>query len=164
VYYAHKSTGRPARGGGTLQFDEPFRSGYLDEPNTPLYPFGHGLSYTSYVYGDLKVETPQVGRGETLIVSATVTNKGARGGEEVVQLYVQDLVGSVTRPVKELKGFQRVSLAPGERKTVRFEVAGAELGFHGPGMEYVVEPGEFRVWVGPSSEEGLEGGFAVVDS
>jgi beta-glucosidase len=162
VYYAHKSTGRPVRGEGTRQFDEPYRSSYLDEPNTPLFPFGFGLSYTTFAYTQMKVETPRIGPEDTLVVSAAIANTGSRAGEEVVQLYVQDLVGSVTRPVKELKGFQRIALEPGEQKAVRFEVPARKLGFHGPGMKYVVEPGEFRVWIGASSAEGLEGTFAVV--
>jgi beta-glucosidase len=162
VYYAHKSTGRPVRGEGTWQFDEAYRSSYLDEPNTPLYPFGYGLSYTTYAYGSLEVETPDVGRDERLIVSATVTNTGERPGREIVQLYVQDRVGSVTRPVKELKGFCKVYLGPGQAERVRFEVPVRELGFCGPEMEYVVEAGEFRVWIGPNSDEGLEGSFRVV--
>lgn len=162
VYYAHKNTGRPVRGEGTTQFDEPYRSNYLDEPNTPLFPFGYGLSYTTFAYSDLKVETPKVGVEDTLVVTAAVSNTGDRAGEEIVQLYVRDLVGSVTRPVKELKGFQRVSLEPGEREMVRFEVPVSKLGFHGPEMEYIVEPGAFRVWIGPNSADGVEGSFELV--
>jgi len=162
VYYAHKNTGRPVRGEGTIQFEEPYRSNYLDEPNTPLFPFGYGLSYTTFVSSDLKVETPMVGTEGTLIVTAVVTNTGDRTGEEIAQLYVRDLVGSVTRPVKELKGFQRLSLEPGEKKMVRFEVPVSELGFHGLTMEYIVEPGSFRVWIGPNSADGVEGSFEVV--
>ena len=161
VYYAHKNTGRPFLGEGTVQFSEAFRSNYLDEPNRPLYPFGYGLSYTTFAYTDLAVETPAVGLDGTLIVSAAVTNTGDRAGDEIVQLYVRDLSGSVTRPVKELKGFQKILLSPGERKTVRFEVSVGELGFHGLDMRYAVEPGAFKVWVGPNAESGLEGGFAI---
>jgi beta-glucosidase len=95
------------------------------------------------------------------VFTALVANTGERAGDEIVQLYVRDLVGSVTRPVKELKGFCRVALEPGERKTVRFEVPASELGFYGLDMQYVVEPGAFQVWVGPSSAEGLEGAFEV---
>ena len=164
VYYAHKSTGRPVLGKGTVQFQEAFRSGYLDESNAPLFPFGYGLSYTQYTYADLQVETPGVSPTGTLAVSATVANAGQRSGDEIVQLYVQDLVGSVTRPVRELKGFQHIHLAPGEQRKVRFQVSASQLGFHGSAMEYVVEPGEFRVWVGPNSEGGLEGAFRIVGS
>jgi beta-glucosidase len=173
VYYAHKNTGRPVGGEGTRQFDEPFKSTYLDEPNAPLFSFGFGLSYTSFSYRDLTVETPVIsiaGGGrrdggapveDTLVVSASVTNTGERAGAEIVQLYVRDLVGSVTRPVKELKGFQRITLEPGERQRVTFRVPVQELGFIGPDLRYLVEPGRFKVWVGPNSDEGLEGEFEV---
>jgi beta-glucosidase len=162
VYYAHKNTGRPAEGSGTTQFFEPFKSTYLDEPNAPLFPFGFGLSYTTFDYRDLQVETPVVGAGGALVVSAIIQNTGGRAGAEVVQLYVRDLVGSVTRPVKELKGFQRLTLAAGAAQTVRFVVPVRELGFFGPDMGYVVEPGAFKVWIGPNAITGLEGGFEVL--
>jgi beta-glucosidase len=161
IYYASKSTGRPAEGEGTLQFDEAFKSSYLDVPNTPLFPFGYGLTYTTFHYSHLSVETPAIGAADTLVVSANVRNSGQRPGEEIVQLYVRDLVGSVTRPIKELKGFRRVALNPGEEQTVRFEVPAQQLGFWGLDMKYVVEPGEFKVWIGPNSAEGLEGEFQV---
>jgi beta-glucosidase len=161
VYYAHKSTGRPIHTKGVIQFNEAHKSQYLDEPNTPLYPFGHGLSYTTFAYSDLEVETSVVGLDDVLVVSAVVTNTGKRAGDEIVQLYVNDLVGSVTRPVKELKGFQRLTLEPGEQKTVQFEIPVDQLGFHGLAMDYVVEPGAFKVWIGPNAEEGLEGELAV---
>lgn len=161
VYYGHKSTGRPAQGEGTIQFNKPHWSIFIDEQNTPQYPFGFGLSYTTFDYSDLVVETPEVAADGTLVVEAKITNTGERAGDEIVQLYVRDLVGSVTRPVKELKGFQRISLAPGSSKIVRFEVSAQELGFHGLTMDYVVEPGEFRVWVGPNAAEGLEGAFSI---
>ncbi len=161
VYYAHKPTGRPVAGAGTTQFDEPFKSRYLDVPNSPLFPFGYGLSYTTFAYSDLRVETPVVGPSGMLVVRAVVQNTGARPGAEVVQLYVRDLVGSVTRPVKELKGFQRIRLQPGEAQTVRFEVPVQHLGFIGPDMRYRVEPGAFKIWIGPNSAAGLEGDFEV---
>ncbi len=161
IYYAHKNTGRPPEGGGTRQFEEAYKSTYLDEPNTPLFPFGYGRSYTTFGYRDLKVETPTVGRDGALVVSAVVRNTGARRGDEVAQLYVRDLVGSITRPVKELKGFQRLTLQPGEEQVVRFEVPARQLGFVGLDMRYVVEPGAFKVWVGPNSAEGLEGEFEI---
>jgi beta-glucosidase len=161
LYYAQKNTGRPVGGAGTTQFVEAFKSMYLDEPNSPLFSFGFGLSYTSFEYSNLKVETPAVATGGTLIVSACVRNSGERAGDEVVQLYVRDLVGSVTRPVKELKGFRRITLQPGKEQTVRFEVPVCDLGFWGLEMQYVVEPGAFKVWIGPDSREGLEGEFEV---
>jgi beta-glucosidase len=161
LYYAHKSTGRPAESSGTTQFDEPFRSTYLDEPNTPAFQFGYGLSYTRFEYRDLKVETPSVRMDGTLMVSATIKNAGERAGTEIVQLYIRDLVATVTRPVKELKGFTRVALQPGEERRVRFEVAAKDLSFHGLDLQYLVEPGDFKVWIGPDSDRGLEGEFVI---
>jgi beta-glucosidase len=102
-------------------------------------------------------------RDGTLVASVTVRNTGERAGDEIVQLYVRDLVGSVTRPVKELKGFQRISLAPGEERTMRFEVPASKLGFTGLDMRYTVEPGTFKLWIGPSSAEGLESSFQLAD-
>lgn len=161
VYYNQKSTGRPARSGGANQFGEPFTSRYIDLPNEPLFPFGFGLSYATFVYRDLAVETPVIGIDGVLAVSAVVENAGTRAGDEIAQLYVRDLVGSVTRPLKELKGFQRITLQPGESRTVRFELPVAELGFIGPDLRRIVEPGQFHVWIGPSSAEGLQGVFEV---
>jgi beta-glucosidase len=161
VYYAHKNTGRPVSGSGTTQFEEAFKSTYLDVPNAPLFPFGYGLSYTTFAYRDLAVAQRRLGLDGTLEVSVVVKNSGKRAGDEVVQLYVRDLVGSVSRPVKELKAFQRVSLQPGEEQTVRFAVPVRDLGFHGLDMRYTVEPGAFKVWAGPNAAEGLEGAFEV---
>jgi len=161
VYYAHKNTGRPVEGAGTQQFVEVFKSRYLDLPNEPLFPFGHGLSYTTFEYRDLTVEPPVAGPEGTLVAGAIVRNTGPRPGDEVVQLYVRDLVGSTTRPVKELKGFQRITLQPGEEKTVRFELPVRDLGHWGLDMRYAVEPGDFKLWIGPDSTQGLEGAFQV---
>jgi beta-glucosidase len=161
VYYAHKNTGRPAEGVGTTQFYEAFKSTYLDEPNAPLFPFGYGLSYTTFEYRGLKVETPSVSPNDSLVVSAVIKNTGERAGAEIVQLYVRDLVASVTRPVKELKGFQRIELQVGEEQRVRFEVPVRDLGFVGLDMRYMVEPGAFQVWIGPDSTQGLQGDFEV---
>jgi beta-glucosidase len=161
VYYAHKNTGRPASEAGTKQFAEVFKSVYIDAPNSPLFPFGFGLSYTPFVYSDLHIAQPVLAIGDTLVVSATLTNTGDRPGAEVVQLYVRDLVASITRPVKELKGFQKISLQPGEQCSVCFEIPVCELGCTGQDMRYIVEPGEFKVWVGPDSTQGLEGSFTV---
>jgi beta-glucosidase len=162
VYYSHKNTGRPVGGTGTLQFDEPYKSTYLDEPNSPLFAFGFGLSYTAIRYYDLRIETQTITREGRLVVRALVRNEGERDTSEVVQLYVRDLVGSVTRPVKELKAFKRIALAAGEEQVVRFEVPADELGYIGRDMSYTIEPGAFNVWVGPSSIEGLEGRFEIV--
>ncbi|HUF39752.1 MAG TPA: glycoside hydrolase family 3 N-terminal domain-containing protein [Anaerolineales bacterium] len=161
VYYSHKNTGRPAAESGTKQFAEVFKSVFMDLPNSPLFPFGFGLSYTRFSYSDLKIEQSVVGLDDALAVSAALTNTGVRPGAEVVQLYIRDLVGSVTRPVRELKGFQKIQLEPGETLVVRFEIPVRELGFTGPDMQYVVEPGAFKVWIGPDSTGGLEGDFKV---
>ncbi len=161
IYYAHKNTGRPASEAGTKQFAEAFKSVYIDVPNSSLFPFGFGLSYTDFTYADLHIEQAELGQEDVLAVSAVVTNAGERAGAEVVQLYVRDLVGSVTRPVRELKGFQKVALQPGERRTVRFTVPVCELGFTGLDMSYTVEPGDFKLWIGPDSTCGLEGSFVV---
>jgi beta-glucosidase len=158
IYYGHKNTGRPPEGKGTLQFDVPFRSTYLDEPNSPLFPFGFGLSYTGFEYSFLTIESPV---SERVVARVTVTNSGTRAGAEVVQLYVRDLVASVTRPVRELKAFERVSLDPGESRTVRFEVPVERLGFTGLDMRNRVEPGDFKLWIGPDSASGLEGTFRI---
>jgi beta-glucosidase len=158
IYYGHKNTGRPPEGRGTLQFDVPFRSTFLDEPNAPLFAFGFGLSYTRFEYSNLSIDTPV---SERVVASATVTNSGARAGTEVVQLYVRDLVASVTRPVRELKAFARVTLEPGESRTVRFEVPTDRLGFTGLDMRYRIEPGDFKLWIGPDSASGLEGDFRL---
>lgn len=163
VYYSHKSTGRPMTGEGVPQFGEPFKSRYIDLPNEPQFPFGFGGSYTTFEYADLVVEkTAVLPPSSTLVVSATVCNSGSRAGTEVVQLYIRDLVGSVTRPVKELKGFQRITLQPGEAQQVRFELPIAELAFWDAQMQHRVEPGEFQVWIGPNAASGLVGSFAVV--
>jgi beta-glucosidase len=161
VYYGHKSTGRPFTGEGVTQFGEPFKSRYIDLPNEPLFPFGYGLSYTRFDYRDLVVETPKISATDTSVVTAWLENKGERAGAEVVQLYVRDVVGSVTQPVKQLRGFERITLEPGEARQVRFEVPAATLGFTGLEMQYVVEPGDFEVWVGPNASEGLGSDFVL---
>jgi beta-glucosidase len=126
-----------------------------------LFPFGFGLSYTQFSSSDLTIAEPTLSLDGTLVVSATLTNSGDRPGAETVQLYVRDLVGSVTRPVRELKGFQKIHLNPGEQRTVRFELPVCQLGFTGLDMKYTVEPGDFKVWVGPNAITGLEGTFTV---
>ena len=163
VYYAHKSTGRPAEGIGTTQYHEPFRSTYLDEPNVPLFSFGEGKSYSSFEYKNLQVHTPVIKMDGKLVVTADIENSSNRPGVEIVQFYVRDLVGSVTRPVKELKGFQRILLEAGQEREVRFEIHVDALGFHGLDNQYRVEPGEYKVWIGPDSTWGLEGIFAVAE-
>lgn len=150
IYYNHFSTGRPN--------PEPnvFWSHYSDEENSPLYPFGYGLSYTQFEYSDLEVDSSNQ---NTIKVSATVKNTGAIAGEEVVQLYIHDKVASVTRPIKELKGFEKINLQSGESKKVEFILTDAELGFFNHKYEFVVEPGEFGVMIGTNSQEGLHQTF-----
>jgi len=155
IYYNRKNTGRPAAPG------QHFTSKYLDVPVTPLYPFGYGLSYTTFAYRDLRLATARLGASDTLVASVTVANTGAREGTEVVQLYVRDEVASVTRPVRELKGFRRVRLKPGEARAVELRVPIRALGIWRSGTTFVVEPGTFRVFVGPNSAEGLDAGFEV---
>jgi len=154
IYYNHKNTGRPAGA-------DKYTSKYTDLPASPLFPFGYGLSYTSFEYRDLKLSAPSVGAGGTLNVAVTVTNTGTREGTEVAQLYVHDEVASVTRPVRALAGFRRVSLRPGESRTLEFTLTPRELGLYDQRMKFVVEPGKFRVYVGGSSVGGLEGEFEV---
>jgi beta-glucosidase len=154
LYYNHKNTGRPTG-------PDKYTSKYVDLPVTPLFPFGHGLSYTTFGYSDLRLSTPSITPAGTLRVSVTVTNTGTREGAEVVQLYVHDEVASVTRPVRALAGFRRVALKPGEARTVDFQLTSKELGLYNQSMKFVVEPGKFRVFVGGSSVGGLEGEFEV---
>jgi beta-glucosidase len=127
------------------------KRGYLHASKEPLFPFGHGLSYTTFAYSDLKVTPQQIGPAGRAEVSVTVTNTGRRAGEEVAQLYITDLVSSVTRPVLELKDFARVSLAPGESKTVKFTITPDKLSFFDLDMRRTVEPGWFDIMVGTSS-------------
>jgi beta-glucosidase len=141
IYYNYKNTGRPATGPGTKQFEEPFYSNYLDEFITPQYPFGFGLSYSRFHYSNLKVVTPKINKNGILTVTAEITNTGTVTGDEIIQLYVRDLVGEVTRPVMELKGFKIISLKPKEKRTIRFDIPAHDLGFHGLTLNYIVEQG-----------------------
>lgn len=160
IHYDMKNTGRPIELGAP---GAKYVSRYLDTPNTPLYPFGYGLSYTSFTYSPVTLDKAKVRPGEKLTASVTVTNSGARDGEEVVQLYVRDLVGSVTRPVKELKGFEKVILKKGEKRTIRFTLTDANLAFTRQDMSWGSEPGQFKLWVGPSSAEGSEAAFELTE-
>lgn len=150
LFYAHKNTGRPL---GEGKWFEKFRSNYLDVSNDPLYPFGYGLSYTTFTYGDLKLNANSLTPSGELTASVTVTNTGKYDGAEVVQLYIRDLVGSVTRPVKELKGFQKIFLKAGESKEVSFKINAEMLKFYNYNIEYVYEPGDFEVMVGSNSRD-----------
>ncbi len=157
IYYNHKNTGRPPSA------DEKYTSKYVDLPWTPLYAFGHGLSYTTFDYGAPRLSAPRIGPGEEMVVETDVTNSGKVAGDEVVQLYVRDDVASVTRPIKALKGFRRIRLEPGERRTVRFVLRADDLALYNRDMEFVVEPGTFTVYVGGSSTDVQEARFEIVD-
>jgi beta-glucosidase len=158
LYYSHKNTGRPLAEGKWFQ---KFRSNYLDVSNGPVYPFGYGLSYTTFEYSDINLSSQEMKSGESLTVSVTVKNTGSVAGKEVVQLYIRDLVGSVTRPVKELKGFQKIQLGAGESKQVSFTLTKNDLKFYDSELHFVAEPGEFKVFVGTNSDETLEASFTL---
>ena len=150
IFYNHKNTGRPLPEGKWFQ---KFRSNYLDVSNEPLYPFGYGLSYTTFTYGDVKLSSTSLKGNQRLSASITVTNSGSQRGKEVVQLYIRDVVGSVTRPVKELKGFQKIELNAGETKTVTFNITPEELKFYNYDLKYDWEPGEFIIMIGGNSRD-----------
>lgn len=155
LFYNMMNTGRP------MKESEKYTSKYLDVANTPLYPFGHGLSYTKFQLSNLRLDSTEIRADGTLIVSVDVANTGERDGTEVVQLYIRDLVGTITRPVRELKGFERVALKRGEKKTVTFRLTKEHLGFYDQQNKFVVEPGEFKIWAAQSSDGGLESSFVV---
>jgi len=157
IYYNHKNTGRPP------SEQERYTSKYIDVHWTPLYAFGHGLSYTTFDYSNLRLSAAQVRATDSVTVAVAVTNSGARAGAEVVQLYVRDDVASITRPVRELRGFERIVLQPGETRTVQFTLRAADLAFYDQRLRRVVEPGTFTVWVGTSSaDERHRASFEVV--
>ncbi|HBH24987.1 MAG TPA: beta-glucosidase BglX [Cytophagales bacterium] len=147
IYYNHNRTGRPQNETSY------FTSRYLDIPNTPLFPFGYGLSYTTFEYSDIQLNKNEFSANEKLVASVTVTNTGEYEGEEVVQLYINDPAASVSRPVKELKGFEKIVLAPGESKTVDFTITTDHLKFYNSDLEYGWEPGDFNIYIGTSSKE-----------
>jgi beta-glucosidase len=159
IYYSHKNTGRPLVEG---KWFSKFRSNYLDVSNDPLYPFGFGLSYTTFSYGDIKLSTNSFKPGQTLTASVTVTNTGKVAGKEVVQLYTRDLVGSSTRPVKELKGFQKISLKAGESKEVTFTIKEDDLKFYNSSLKNVAEPGAFKLFIGSNSRDVKEVNFSLL--
>ena len=158
LYYAHKNTGRPLAEG---KWFEKFRSNYLDVSNDPLYPFGFGLSYTTFNYSDIKLSSNTLAKGKTITASVTLSNTGKYEGKEVVQLYIQDLVGSITRPVKELKGFQKINLKAGESKTITFNISENDLKFYNADLKFVAEPGDFKVFIGTNSRDVKEASFTL---
>ena len=157
LFYYAKNTGRPIYLPG-----DKYKSKYIDSPNEPLYPFGYGLSYTQFKYSDLTLSSSRMKKGSTLEAQVTVTNTGRWTGEETVQLYIRDMVGSVTRPVKLLKGFRKVALAPGESRKVTFVIDEDMLSFWRHDMTFGTEEGDFRVMVGGSSSDILQAAFSLV--
>ena len=150
IYYNHKNTGRPLEQG---KWFSKFRSNYLDVSNDPVYPFGFGLSYTNFTYSDTKLSSLVLKGNQTLTASVTITNSGKYDGKEVVQLYIRDMVGSITRPVKELKGFQKIELKSGESKSISFNITPADFKFYNNDLKYDWESGEFEIMIGGNSRD-----------
>jgi len=157
IYYAHFSTGRPPDNDSEANY----RSGYIDLPNSPKFPFGYGLSYTRFTYGDISLSKTTLRPSETLEIKVTVTNTGNYDGEETVQLYIRDRVASVVRPVKELKAFKKVFLKKGESREVRFTLTVEDLKFYGKDLQRIAEPGEFQVFAGSNSRDVKEASFTL---
>jgi beta-glucosidase len=155
-YYNHKNTGRPLAEGTWFT---KFRSNYLDSPNEPLYPFGFGLSYTKFEYRNIRLSSNRLKGDQTLSIKLELTNSGSMDGAEVVQLYIRDLAGNITHPVKELKGFQKIFLKKGETKQLLFHLTTADLKFYNSDLKYDWEPGEFNVMIGGNSRETLAANF-----
>ncbi len=174
IYYNQKNTGKPPSPDTIIHIDDidpkasqtslGLTAFHLDAGYTPLFAFGHGLSYARFEYQHLRTSAAEIRLGDTLQVSAELTNTGEVPADEVAQLYVRDLVGNVTRPVKELKGFKRLRLDPGQTVVVEFELHTDDLAFYDRHMQLVTEPGEFHVWIGGSSETELRTEFRIVDS
>jgi beta-glucosidase len=160
LYYNHKNTGRPYL--GPTDPEQKYKSQYVDVANSPLYPFGFGLSYTTFEYSNMKISSDKIKFGEKLKISVNVKNTGNYDGQEIVQLYIHDLVGSVTRPVKELKGFEKIALKKGESKTVSFEISSEDLKFYNLDMKNVAEAGSFEVFVGENSNTDRKENFELV--
>ncbi|MGB0096079.1 MAG: fibronectin type III-like domain-contianing protein, partial [Solirubrobacteraceae bacterium] len=155
ISYNELPTGRPA------DPNNKYTSKYLDVPNTPQYPFGYGLSYTTFSLSNLSLSSTSVSRGGSLTASAKITNTGSVAGDDVVQLYLHESDTSILQPVRRLEGFKRVTLAPGKSRTVTFSLGHQNLGFYNGQSQFVVEPGAFDVWVGDSSVGGLHSTFTV---
>jgi beta-glucosidase len=155
IYYNHKNTGR------AYIKENHWGSHYIDVANEPLYCFGYGLSYTQFEYSGITLSDSVINMKDTLQVSVNITNTGQYAGEEIAQLYIRDMVASVTRPVKELKGFRKIKLQPGESKKIRFTITGNDLCFWNKNMKFVAEPGEFKVYVGTNSQDVKESEFRL---
>jgi beta-glucosidase len=160
IYYNMKNTGRPIPESNPK---DDYKSNYIDVPNTPLFPFGYGLSYTSFEYSDVTLSSETITISDTLTASVTVKNTGNYDGHEIVQLYVHDKVGSITRPVKELKGFQKIFLKKGDGKTITFNLTVEDLKFYNNEMKFDVEPGEFEIAIAPSSDFKFKNTFSLTE-
>ncbi|MNP10520.1 Periplasmic beta-glucosidase precursor [compost metagenome] len=158
IYYNHLNTGRP------FDHEHPnkYTSRYFDAANGPLYPFGFGLSYTSFSVSDVSLSSGKMSKDDTLTAKVTVKNTGKRAGETVVQLYLQDVAASISRPVKELKNFRKVMLEPGESKVVEFPIRENDLRFYDSQLRHASEPGEFKVYIGLDSQDVKEGQFTLL--
>lgn len=158
IYYNHKNTGRPYAGNK----NDKYKSRYLDVENAPLFPFGFGLSYTTFSYSNLNLDTQKMAANGKLTISVNLTNTGKYDGSEVAQLYIRDMVGSIGRPVKELKGFQKIFLKAGETRMLTFTLTPADLAFYNSNLQFKAEPGDFKLFVGTNSESGLETTFELL--
>lgn len=158
IYYNHKNTGRPLADG---QWFSKFRSNYLDVPNEPLYPFGYGLSYTTFTYSEISLSKNTLKPGENIEIKVKVSNTGKYDGKEVVQLYIRDMVGTTTRPVKELKKFEKVMIKKGETREITFKITEEDLKFYNYNLDFVAEPGDFKVFVGGNSRDVKEASFSL---
>jgi beta-glucosidase len=157
IYYSHYNTGRPARNDSDLNYV----SAYIDLPNSPAFPFGYGLSYTSFSYSDIKLSSASIKTGQSLVATITVTNSGKYDGTETVQLYTRDMVGSIVRPVKELKGFQQVFFKAGESKSISFKITVEDLKFYNEKLQWIAEPGDFKLFIGGNSRDVKEASFKL---
>lgn len=162
VYYAHNSTGRPIDSNGTIQFNQEHKSKYLDIPNAPLFPFGFGLSYSKFEYSNFKCNHSKIKNGDTVKLEISVTNIGNCSGKDIIQLYIQDEIASKAVPIKELKGFAKISLEPGETKDVVFWIETSRLGYFDETMDYTVEPGVFNIYIGSDSKAPCLGFIEII--
>lgn len=158
VFYNCKNTGRPINPENPF---EKYKSNYLDVPNSPLYPFGYGLSYSTFSYSGIKINKNEFQKNDQIMATAEIKNTGNRDGEEIVQLYIRDIVGNVTRPVKELKGYKKVFVKTGETITVTFKLSTSELSYYHEDMSYIFDAGDFELFIGPNSSEGLVAKFSI---
>jgi beta-glucosidase len=158
-FYNQRRTGRPQ-----VSEDASYKARYREVPHEALYPFGHGLTYTSFAYGTVELSSQTLGWDGSITVSVAITNTGARAGQEVAQLYIHDRAASITQPVRVLKGFEKITLAVGETRTVSFTISREDLKFHGPDLAFEAEPGEFDVWIAPSATAGEPRRFRLAAS